>query len=163
MTVSAVGAGSFASRTVQAINIPGMFGEVIADLITRTWPDSWRPAYFGSSPPGLFAWRGLIFPLYCAPFWWFIGLGVDAFRGDRRLHWAVFLVGTVFAIFFLIISIGLAATFEMRDYQDMAFVFVGLFPWTVLFALFPITWWRNFRRARKLRQLAETLSTPEPT
>jgi hypothetical protein len=140
---SVTGSGALASRTVQAINFPAMISEILASVMMHSWPNSWRPKIFGDLPPGLFIWRGLIFPIYCLPFWWFAGLGIDAFRG-RRCHWMVLLFGTILTAFFVFIGIGLAITAEKRDYRDG------------LLSLYPITWGQSLLRSRKLRRVAHT-------
>jgi hypothetical protein len=100
-------------------------------------------------------WRGLIFPIYCLPFRWFAGLGIDAFRG-RRCHWTVFLFGTLLTAFFVFIGIVLAITAEKRDYGDEIFVFAGFIIWVALLSPYPITWGRSLLRSRKLRLAAHT-------
>lgn len=145
---------TFVSRSVQALNFPGMLTEVVVSMCTRTWPDSWRPSIFGPSPEGLFIWRGLIFPLYCLPFWWFAGLGLDAFFSQRYLHWSILLLGTLLTGFFLFLATGLAIASDRRDYQDMAFVFCGFAIWIPLLSMFPATWLRQLLRRRAARAAA---------
>jgi hypothetical protein len=152
---SVTGSGALASRTVQAINFPAMISEILASFMMHSLPYSWRPKIFGDSPSGLFVWRGLIFPIYCLPFWWFAGLGIDAFRG-RRFHWTIFLFGTLATAFFAFIGIGLAFSEKENHYQDDIFVFAGFVIWVALFSVYPITWGRSLLRSRKLRRLAHT-------
>jgi hypothetical protein len=149
---SVTGSGALASRTVQAINFPAMISEIFASVMMRTWPYSWRPKTFGGLPSGLFIWRGLIFPIYCLPFWWFAGLGIDAFRG-RRCHRLVLAFGTLLVAFFIFIGIGLAITLEKSDYRDETFVFSGFIIWIALLSLYPITWGRSLLQSRRLRSL----------
>ncbi len=153
LVASVSGSGALASRVVQAVNFPAMISEILASIVMHSWPDSWRPKTFGNLPSGLFIWRSLIFPIYCLPFWWFAGLGVDAFRG-RRCHWAVLLFGTLLTAFFLFIGTGLAINVENRDHRDELFIFSGFIIWIALLSLYPITWGRSLLRSRKLRQAA---------
>jgi len=146
---SVVAAGSAASRPIQAANMPAMATEALVSALTRTWPDSWRPSYFGPLPDGLFAWRGLIFPAYCLPFWWFAGLGIDAILARRSFRWPILLAGTLFFAILAFLGIGLAVT---ASSGDMAFVLTGFAFWTLLFATFPIAWFRLIRQRRKLNR-----------
>lgn len=147
LLASVTGSGAIASRTVQAINFPAMATEMVASVVMRSWPNSWRPKAISD----LFIWRSLIFPVYCLPFWWFAGMGIDAFRG-RRCHWTLFLSGTVLVAFFAFLGVGLAITAEERNYEDMAFVFSGFAIWVPLLTLYPITWARTFLRLRRNRR-----------
>lgn len=146
---SITGAGAFAGHAVQSINYPGVITEAVVSVAMRSWPDSWRPAKFGKTTDGLLSWRGLSFPVYCLPFWWFAGLGLDAFLKRRRLHWSVLLLGTLMAGIFAFLGTCLSIATEPRDYREMAFVFTGFLLWTALLSSFPVTWWRNFRKDRK--------------
>jgi hypothetical protein len=157
LIVSFISAASAASRPIQAINLPAIAIEAIVDGVTRTWPDSWRPAAFGPTPNGLFAWRGLIFPIYGVPFWWFAGLGIDGLTTRRRNPWPVLLLGTVLFGLLLIVGVGLAVASEDRDYRDLSFAFYGLALWVSLFATFPVTWVRLFFQRRAVRKASMDL------
>jgi len=152
LIVSFISAASAASRPIQALSLPAMAIEAVVDGVTRTWPDSWRPAAFGPTPSGLFTWRGLIFPIYGLPFWWFAGLGIDGLSERRRNPWPVLLLGTIFFGLFLFVGVGLAVAGEGRDNRDMSFAFYGLALWVSLFATFPVTWVRRFSQRRRLKR-----------
>ena len=155
--VSLVAVATRASRPTQAINFPAMLTEAAVSGIMRTWPDSWRPHAFGPLPAGLFAWRGLIFPLYSLPFWWFAGFGLDAAFTRRHLRWPVLLAGTILFVLFAIVATGMALTTEHRDRDDMAFVFCGLALWTALWATFPFAWLRTFLERRRSKRTQASL------
>jgi len=148
LLASAGRATTFASRSVQALNLPGVATELVVSMAAGTWPDSWRPSVLGPTPDGLFVWRGLTLPIYCLPFWWFAGLGLDALFSRYRLHWSVLLLGTLLCGFFLFLVTGLAIAWDKRDDRDMAFVFCGFAIWVPLLAAFPSTWIRRLRRQR---------------
>ena len=151
---ASMSAASDLSKPIQALNSPAMLTEVVASMVTRSWPDSWRPSYFGPTQPGLFLWRALIFPIYCIPFWWIAGRGIDAWFVRRRLGWPSLLAGSFLCGAFLFLFTGLAVTTETRSYKDMLFILIGLGLWIVLFATYPATWVRLYFERRALRSSA---------
>jgi len=148
------------SPAIQALNFPGMFGEVIASVVMRTWPDSYRPAALGPLPDDLFILRAASFPFFCIPFWWFAGLGMDALLKTRTLRWPSLLIGTLFWIVYLVIGIGMTCMFfaEKDKERSMIFIPIGFALWTAMMTAFPITWLRNIRQRRAKRHI--TTVTP---
>jgi hypothetical protein len=144
-------AAGMAGRPILAANLPAMSVEAAISGIARSWPESWRPKAFGPTTEGLLLWRALISPIYCLPFWWFAGLGLDAAFARRRLRWPALLLGTVLFGLFAFLAIGLAFTVEHREVQDMGFVFYGFVLWSALWAAFPVAWLRAALQRRKLR------------
>ena len=138
-----------ASRPIQSINFPAMATELAVSGIMRTFPDSYRPKSFGSLPDDLFVWRGIIFPAYCIPFWWFAGYGVDAALKRRQLRWPILLLGTVLCAFFIFIAIGLSFTVPYDKSESNAFVWWGFAVWIPLQATFPFAWLRKKRSPKQ--------------
>jgi hypothetical protein len=130
-----------------------MMTEVVVSMAAGSWPESWRPKSFGPTAQDLFVWRGLTFPLYCIPFWWFAGIGVDAAMSRRRPHWSILLIGTLLVALFLLIAIAVTFGVDADDHKDMAFVFFGFAIWIPLLSAFPIAWirrwiaWRNQKKS----------------
>jgi hypothetical protein len=151
-------AAGLAGRTIVAANLPAMSVEAAISGIARSWPESWRPKTFGPTTEGLLLWRALISPIYCLPFWWFAGLGLDAAFIRRRLRWPVLLLGTILFALFAILGISLVFTIEHREVQDMGFVFYGFVLWSALWAAFPVAWLRAFFQRRKLRTCQHTVA-----
>lgn len=131
------------SHFLTALNMPGMFGEILIDLPT-TWPDSWSPA--GTL---LDSWRSLVLPLYCLPTWLLVGCGVDELLGWRRLHWSVLLVGTILSILFMVLFTGLSIThFTSPEREDSSWILFGFAFWTILFGTLPAAWIKQWRTGR---------------
>lgn len=144
------GAANQLSRPIQALNFPAMTTEMVMSGIMRSWPDSWRPAVFGPLPADLFLWRAIIFPVYCLPFWWIAGVGLDALLGSRQLRRHGLLGGSLLCGFFVFIGTGLAIAGDHRDYRDMWFIFAGLAIWSILLAAYPAVWLRERRRRKSV-------------
>jgi len=130
------------SKTLTALNMPGMFGEVLVTLPT-TWPESWYPAEVS-----LESWRSIIMPAFCLPAWLLAGCGVDALLGWRKLHWSVLLVGTLLCVLFVILLVGFTIMYFTSERDDSAFIRWGLSLWSVLFVTLPGAWIRQWRSRR---------------
>ena len=121
-------------KAITGLHVPGMFGEVLVSLPT-TWPASWHPA---SIP--LFSWRSLSLPVFCLPFWWFVGVGLDGFSTNKRAHWTLLLFGTLLSAFMLFIAIGLNVMGVMERDTSLFPQIAGLYLWAILFSIFPTLW-----------------------
>jgi hypothetical protein len=122
---------------VAGLNLPGTFIEVLISLVT-TWPESFHPASISGD-----SWRAVTFPIFCLPAWWFVGKGLDAFRG-RRLHWFSLTVGTLLSIFLLVLILGLRFGMSASEQEEVvSWAYWGLSFWAVAFAIFPIVWVRQ--------------------
>jgi hypothetical protein len=131
------------AHAIAAINIPGTIPEVLISLPT-SWPQSWHPAGWLID-----SWRALIFPFFCLPAWWFVGLGVDSLLGWRRLHWVTLLLGSIFFLLFAVLFLGFrfGMSISERTESDIRWVLWGFGLWALLFAAFPCAWLRQ-RRSR---------------
>jgi hypothetical protein len=140
------------SHAIQNINLPALTVDLLIDRFSSSWPDSWTPfgLYFET-------WRAIIYPIYCLPFWWFAGLGIDAVRGRRHLRWSVLLLGTLLCGFFLFIACGLIFGLPAEDHRDMGWVFYRFGLWVTLLATFPTAWVRRGIASRHNR-LSQTSS-----
>jgi hypothetical protein len=134
------------SHTVAAANMPGFFGELLLSLPT-SWPASWRPAGMM-----LDTWRAITFPFFCLPAWWLVGLGVDALLKWRRLHWATFLIGTLLFILFGVLFCGLRFALTDSERGEVTYPLWGIGLWSLLFAILPIAWFRQWRSRSACRK-----------
>jgi hypothetical protein len=134
------------SHALTALNMPGMFGEIIVSLPT-TGPDRWYPA--GLS---LESFRSVIMPLFCLSAWVLAGCGVDAILGWRKLDWSVLLTGTLLCVMFgvFLVGIGIVSLQVKSEREDSSFILCGLSLWTVLFATLPAVWIRRWRSRRAI-------------
>jgi hypothetical protein len=141
------------SHTLTALNMPGMFGEVLVSLPT-TWPESWHPAEIS-----LESWRSIIMPAFCLPAWLLVGCGVDALLGWRKLHWGLLLTGTLLCALFLVLLTGLGIMYLTSDHDDSTFVVGGFSLWALLFATVPAAW---IRQGRDRRASAKQTKSVDP-
>jgi hypothetical protein len=130
------------SRTITAVNAPGLLGEIVISL-PISWPNSWHPTGLP-----LFAWRSLVLPFFCLPAWWFVGRGLDALCGWHCPRWWTLLAGTLLSAGFLTLLLGLRFGLSRGDRVDDVWIFLGLALWTLEFALFPALWLRRSLTAR---------------
>lgn len=133
------------SHAITAINLPGTFVEALISLPT-SWPHLWHPP---SMPIDI--WRALTLPIFCLPAWWFVGVGLDALLGWRRLHWVALLTGSVLFVLFLVLFFGLRfgmSASERLEVVDWAFWGLGL--WIALFGVLPCAWLRQTLGARSV-------------
>ena len=140
LSVSIFDAAWLTSHSIQALNLPAFSVELLVDRSTRAWPSTWTP-----SGMDFFTWRALVFPIYCLPFWYFVGLGLESLSGRRKLKWPALLLGTLLWGFFLFLVLGLRFGLSAEDRGDIVYAFWGFYLWVVLFSVFPIAWVRQRR------------------
>jgi len=141
--------GTRESHTVTAINMPGMFGEVLVSLPT-TWPSSWHPQGWP-----LDAWRALAFPFLALPAWWFAGRGLDSLLRWRRPRWWTLLAGSLLCAGFLTLLCGFRFGMSAEERLGSNWILWGCAFWAVVFATFPAAWICNLR-SRPARALTST-------
>lgn len=134
------------SHTLTALNMPGLFGELLVSLPT-TWPASWHPAEISID-----SWRAVMTPLFCLPAWLLVGCGIDALLGWRNLHWTVLLAGTLLCVLFAALFVGLQFGMSASERGEVVFPLWGLSLWTALFATSPAAWIRRLRTRAKDRR-----------
>jgi hypothetical protein len=123
------------SHVIAALNMPGTMVEMPISVAT-TWPEEWYPKRLE-----LWTWRAVSEPIYCLPFWWMVGCGIDGLLRRRRLRWPVMLFGTMMFGMFGLLLAGLAA----GETAGSGWMFAGLGMWVVLFATLPLVWVRQRR------------------
>jgi len=126
------------SDVVAGANLPGVSIEVLVSILHRTWPSVWYPTGFMRD-----SWRALIYPLYCLPFWWFVGRGGDGLMGWRRQHWSLCLIGSAFFLVFASFTVAFqfAPAADRIDFPMWVVYGAGL--WDAMFAVFPAAWVRQ--------------------
>jgi len=122
---------------IEAISIPGTVGDILISLPT-TWPETWCPANLTFD-----AWRFVSWPLFCLPFWWFAGRGLDALIGWRHPRWWTLLIGTLLCAGFLFLLVMLRCVESAEERATGTWILCGFGLWTLLFATFPIAWLRR--------------------
>jgi hypothetical protein len=141
-------------ETVAYLNFPGMLPALLIDRFT-TWPNDWMPAW--SDVLGMWGWRSISWSIFCLPFWWVAGRGLDAFLAsltDKKSQFICWFEAWGLAICGICICIlgsGLAITAN-EDFPEMKWLFIPAAMWFV-FGLISLLAW--FRRRRAFGRQAE--------
>ena len=131
-------------RTGAGINLPASFIQLLFASLFHSWPGSWAPAGLDFR-----SWRAISFPIFCLPFWWFEGLGLDGLLTRKHLHWRSFLLGTLLWGLFLTGLLAIQFAMSAEERTEMISPIWGFGLWVLLLSVFPIGWiirWRNRRQ-----------------
>lgn len=134
-------------HVIQAIDLPAIAIELPFSRLSSTWPGTWTPAGMTVE-----SWRAVIYPIYCLPFWWFVGVGLDGLLKRRHLRWPWLLIGTLLCGLFLFIALGLTFGLAANNHVGMAYVFWGFGLWIALLGIFPAAWLRQGLASRRNRR-----------
>jgi hypothetical protein len=124
------------SQEIIAADLPGLLADFLISLPTAQ-PGKWHPAAIP-----LDAWRCLVFPFYCLPAWWFVGLGLDGLFGGRRLHRCMPWIGLALAVLSFAAVFGYV-TAPPRDQADLRWLLPGFIFWALAFGALPLNWLRR--------------------
>ena len=136
-------------EAIEAINLPAFSIELLISRLSHSWPGSWAPAGIDFR-----SWRAISFPIFCLPFWWFEGLGVDSLLKRKHLHWRTFLLGTLLWGLFLTGLLAIQSGMSAEERTEMIYPIWGFCLWVLLLSVFPIGWivrWRNRRERSRSR------------
>jgi hypothetical protein len=140
----ALHSGTFeSSHTITALNVPSIFVELPITLATRS-QSVWHPYFYM-----LDDWRALVWPIYCLPFWWFAGTGLDALSGRKPLRWGILLGGTLFFILFALMFCLLQFGESPSERSETIVPIWGCAFWAYLFAFMPAAWIRQWRMRKQ--------------
>jgi len=129
------------SHALAAVYLPGALLEMPLSLAT-TIPEDWYPKRLNEWTP-----LALAQPVESLPFFWLVGLAVDALLGRRRLRWPLLAFGTTLCGVFGFVLVRFALE-RLTGAQPVAgWVLAGLTLWVVLLASFPAAWLRASRRS----------------
>lgn len=136
--------GWLAEKPVTILNTPAKFVETVVSLVIARKGYWWPPALQQST------WHVLIYPIYALPAWIYLGLGIDAVIGRRRVHrWnvilSVVLVLTCAALF-CGLRFGMPAA-EREGQERLSWFIDGFAIWAVLFSI-PVVAWIVQKRQR---------------
>ena len=142
------------SHTILALNMPGFIIEVPSEhtssgLITQLHPMSFNQ------------WRALALPVCCLPFWWFVGVGLDALAGRRRLNWIFLLLGSILWVFIGVIETGLWFGISKADRNGLMFPYLGLGFWFILLSAYPTAWVRQLLAHRRIKTILQARLSAE--
>ena len=141
---------NMASFSIQAINLPGSFIDFTIDKLTDTPSQGWAPRGTYSS-----VWRAIAFPIFCLPFWWFAGLGLDALFGRQWIRWWTCLEGSLLCLFSLLFFFVTAVGSRSLEPQRMIAALCGLAFWTLVFSPFVLTTLRQWLTLRRTKARLE--------
>ena len=151
-SMAALGAAFRLERPIIVLDLPGHFGALAFSYVLYQRP-------FGhpfSLAPAL--WECITYTIFALPAWWFVGCGIDALFGRRRMGGKLATVGLALAILFTIAAVGLrfGLSSEEQQAQDrLPFYIAGLFLWGSLFLIPPAGWLQQrFLRVARSRMPA---------
>lgn len=137
-------AASHTSHTVQALNMPAFLVEIFSGVLSGEGLHGWSPY-----PIDLLTWRAIIFPIYCLPFWWFVGLAMDALLAGHRLRRSLLFVGCIlWATSFSLMCVWVISA---APRALLILPYFGFALWICLLSVFPGTLVRERLAHRRLR------------
>jgi hypothetical protein len=126
------------------LNLPAFSIELVLSRLSHSGPQSWTPAGMDFR-----SWRTVSFPIFCLPFWWFEGLGLDGLLKRKHLRWPTFLIGTLLCGLCLIFLLGLRFALTTEERAGIVYQVWGFGLWVLLLSVFPIGWIIRFRNRRQ--------------
>src|SRR6266852_4635992 len=136
-------AGWRGEHAITVVEIPGVLVAALASLVvTRT--ANWHP---GSLLPS--TWRSLIYPFCGLPAWFYVGRGIDALLGRRRVSRGNMITSVILAIASGVLCCGFRfgiSAAERQGQERLTWSIEGLALWAVLFAVPFVAWLRQRSR-----------------
>lgn len=132
-------------------NLPALALDLLTSRLASSWPENATPRGVDTQ-----AWQSITYPLYCLPFWCFLGFGIDRLRAKQRMSWPALLFGTVLFTVCALLLLGFTFGISGSDPQDGKWIVEGFGLWAALFALFPLAWaaqWRAVRQSSRASNL----------
>jgi hypothetical protein len=129
--------GNTRNYLLKAISLPGIITGALISLMTM-----WLHAVRASSG-SLDAWKTLGSPVYCLPFWWLAGCGLDSWFREKRLDAITIAAGTLTFLLFVVLSV--RSIFERSGSQmtEDSWAIWSMLLWTAVFATVPLGWLRR--------------------
>jgi len=144
LSLAFTGAAFLVEKPIIILNVPAHFVDALICYAIARQP-SWSPSSIGPA-----AWHCLTYPLFALPAWFYVGFGLDAFLGRKRVRPLALTPSVVLVLAFGVLAAGLlfGLTPEERREQDMLLAYIGgLALWAVLFAV-PFAAWLRQRLAK---------------
>lgn len=156
LRTSVLGSAELTSNTIVAINFAGGFIDLAVQKKAGTWPHGWSPQGISVR-----AWKAIILPIYCLPFWWLAGLGIDLLFRQRQLRWWALLFGSLFWAFYLLAGAGLVFNVLVAKDRYPITLLYGVGLWFSLLAAFPITWIKRMLAQRRIKTILQARLSAE--
>lgn len=125
---------SLRAPLVNGINLPGFVLNSLASLLLFG-SARWHPA--AMAPETL---RVITTLILCLPAWWFVGRGVEAITGSRKVRWQTLVIGAVLCIFFLTLALGFTFGESPQEQAETTVPIWSFFFWAAAFAIPTIAW-----------------------
>jgi hypothetical protein len=133
------------SHALTALYLPGALLEIPLSLAT-TVPEEWYPKRLNQWTP-----LALAQPVESLPFFYVVGLALDALLGRRRLRWPLLAFGTTLCGVFGFVLVRFVVERLRGEPSVAAWVLAGVALWVVLLASFPAAWLVAARRPARRR------------
>jgi hypothetical protein len=145
---------NFLLTSVTALNLPGLIIQ-LPYVITSPDKREWMPA-----DVDFHVWRAITLPLFCLPFWWIAGRGIDALTALKhrqiapRIRWPEVAIGSVWLAGGATLFIGFLVS--PRSDKDINFTLFGASGglWAMLGALSVIARFRQWRFRKKQKAIS---------
>ncbi len=131
-------AGWLGEHAITVVEVPAIFvGAVMSLIVART--ADWHPASLLPS-----TWRSLIYPLYGLPAWYYVGRGIDALLGHKRVGRGNMITSITLALASGVLCCGFRFGMSAAERQgQLTWSIEGLALWAVLFAIPFVAWLRQ--------------------
>ena len=144
----------WAEGPITTLNVPAKFVETLVSLV---FVQSW---YWWPNPLPESSWHVFVYPIYGLPAWIYVGLGIDALIGRRRVHrWNAVIsvsLAVTFGLLFGALRFGIT-TAEREGQERLSWFIDGFAIWAVLFSIPVVAWIRQ----KKQGMLVEEQPFPE--
>jgi hypothetical protein len=140
LSLAFTGAALLMEKPITILNVPAHFVDALISYAIARQP-FWSPISIGPA-----AWHCLTYPFFALPAWFYVGFGLDAFLGRKRVRPLALTLSVILALAFGVLASGLrfGKTPEERQEQDMLPTYIGgLALWAVLFAVPFAAWLRQ--------------------
>jgi hypothetical protein len=120
-------------HTIANLNLPGaLIGAPLSLPVA---------SYLRTHPTGFSVetWHTVTIPFFCLPAWWLIGIGIEGALTQKRLHWGLIAVGSIFSCACIALAIGILASPPV-DRGDLLPFMPGTIFWAVAFGLAPLAY-----------------------
>jgi hypothetical protein len=137
-------AGWRAERPITILNTPAKFTETLVSLVIARKGYWWPPSLPQST------WHAVVYPIYALPAWIYIGFGIDALIGRRRIRRGNMILSVLLALtcaaLFYGFRFGMPAA-EREGQERLGWFIDGFALWAALFCI-PVMAWIGQKRHR---------------
>jgi hypothetical protein len=129
--------GNTSNYVLKTISLPGVITGALISLMTTGLHA------VGSSSGSLDVWETLASPVYCLPFWWLAGCGLDSWFREKRLGTITIFAGTLTFLLFVVLSVRFIFERSGSQMTEDTWAVWSMLLWTAAFATVPLGWLRR--------------------